>query len=94
MKENYIKQYFKESCGSCEHRFTRIEHDEYPEYFCTHGVTDRPHCCSVAMGESALCSIDTEPHPYDIWDEWSESHEVDIDGLCDDYRKRIPNEKE
>lgn len=87
------------SCENCHHVFVRSDYDEGDTYFCTVDGSKRPLCCSTSMKEDFndvfpdLDVITEEIHKkamefYSNWRDWSLSHEVKSNGICDKYTRK------
>ena len=93
-----------DGCWNCDHVFVHYEYDEGASFYCTYDGKKRPLCGSVAMEEDIGgylrgVGVELEDKKYDTeyiklldsWYKWSESHEVNESGICDNHIKSQEN---
>lgn len=90
----------QDGCYNCQCAFVREEYDAGPLYFCLADTSDgpRPPCMSVSMDEwpgkdrhyEDINQEDAEEDAdHDLWQKWSEDHEVEAWGVCPLWKKKV-----
>lgn len=78
----------QDGCWNCVFVFKYVEHDQYPEYYCTNHSEPRPKCGSLLLEEEF--DYQTEENYMQLtnnWEEWSKKHRVHSCGICNKHEK-------